>query len=108
MFPSPTSASGHLRETKHLYRPISETAGAKFWFQGMRNLHLAIAGRDLLLPSSLTNRLLNRAPIGGIAAGHPTDWTIDQLREPAPTIASKIGEFMNAIAPAPPLVHDPQ
>ena len=83
VFPSQTSASGHLRETKHLYAPISETGGVKFWFQGMRNCYLAVAERELLLPPSLTSRLLNRAPVGGIAAGHPEDWTIEQLREPA-------------------------
>ena len=108
VFPSQTSASGHLRETKHLYARISETAGAKFWFQGMRNCYLAVAERDLLLPSSLTSRLLNRSPVGGIAAGHPEDWTIKQLREPAQRIANKIEELMNPLAPAPTLAHDSQ
>ena len=108
VFPSQTSASGHLRETKHLYARISETGGAKFWFQGMRNCYLAVAERDLLLPSSLTSRLLNRAPVGGIAAGHPDDWTIEQLRKPAQSIANRIEELMNALAPAPALIHDPQ
>ena len=37
VFPSPTSASRHLKDTKHLYSRISEAAGAKFWFQCMRN-----------------------------------------------------------------------
>ena len=95
VFPSPTSASGHLKETKHLYGRISETGGAKFWFQGMRNCYLAVAERDLLLPSSLTSRLLNRAPIGGIAAGHPEDWTLLQLREPAQRVANRINDLMH-------------
>ena len=94
VFPSPTSASGHLKETKHLYGRISEAGGAKFWFQGMRHCYLAVAERDLLLPSSLTSRLLNRAPIGGIAAGHPEDWTIDQLRKPAQKISDRIHHLM--------------
>ena len=94
VFPSPTSASGHLKETKHLYARISKAGGAKFWFQGMRNCYLAVAERDLLLPSSLTSRLLNRAPIGGIAAGHPGDWTIEQLREPAQRIANVIHDLI--------------
>ena len=64
--------------------------GTKFWFQGMRNCYLAVAERNLLLPSSLTSRLLNRSPIGGIATGHPDDWTIEQLREPAQRIADRI------------------
>ena len=83
-------------------------AGAKSWFQGMRNCYLAVAGRDLLLPSSLTSRLLHRAPVVGVAAGHPNDWTIDQFREPAQTIANKIEEMMNPLAPGPALAHDPQ
>ena len=95
VFPSPTSASGHLKETKHLYGRISEAGGAKFWFQGMRNCYLAVAERELLLPSSLTSRLLNRAPIGGIAAGHPKDWTLEQLREPAQRVADRIDDLMH-------------
>ena len=96
VFPSPTSASGHLKETKHLYGRISDAGGAKFWFQGMRNCYLAVTERDLLLPSSLTSRLLNRAPIGGIAAGHPEDWTIEELREPGQRIANRIEELLGA------------
>ena len=99
VFPSPTSASGHLKETKHLYARISKAGGAKFWFQGMRNCYLAVAERDLLLPSSLTSRLLNRAPIGGIAAGHPEDWTIEQLRKPAQQIANRIRELLSDTPP---------
>ena len=98
VFPSPTSASGHLRDIKHLYGRISEAGGAKFWFQGMRNCYLAVAERDLLLPSSLTSRLLNRSPIGGIAAGHPEDWTVGHLREPAARIANQIDIFANQAA----------
>ena len=94
VFPSPTSASGHLKETKHLYARISEAGGVKFWFQGMRHCYLAVAERDLLLPSSLTSRLLNRAPIGGIAAGHPADWTIERLSQPAQRIADQIQALM--------------
>ena len=99
IFPSPASAPDHLRQTKHLDTRISETGGAKFWFQGMRNCYLAVAERNLLLPSSPTSRLLNRAPVGGIAAGHPEDCTIDQLREPAQRIANRIDELMIAVAP---------
>ena len=74
----------------------------------MRNCYLAVAERELLLPSSLTSRLLNRAPVGGIAAGRPEDWTIEQLREPAHRIANKIEELMNPLVTAPALAHDPQ
>ena len=97
VFPSQTSASGHLKEVKHLYGRISEMGGAKFWFQGMRSCYLAVAERDLLLPSSLTSRLLNRTPIGGTATGHPEDWTIEQLRNPSQRTADRIEALMNEI-----------
>ena len=87
---------------------MSETADTKFWFQGMRNSYLAVAERDLLLPSSLTRRLLNRAPVGGIAAGHPDDWAIRQLNKPAQSIANRIEKLMNVLAPAPAFIHDPR
>ena len=60
----------------------------------MRHCYLAVAERDLLLPSSLTSRLLNRAPISGLAAGHPDDWTIEQLRAPAQKISDRIHHLM--------------
>ena len=50
----------------------------------------------------------NRAPVGGIATGHPNDWTIEQLRVPAQSIANQIEELMKPLAPAPALAHDPQ
>ena len=99
VFPSPTSASGHLREIKHLYGRVSESGGAKFWFQGMRHCYLAVAERDLLLPSSLTSRLLNRSPIGGIAIGRPQDWTIEQLRSPSQQIADRMQSLSHCVTP---------
>ena len=42
---------------------------------------------------------VNRVPVGGIAAGHPNEWTIEQLREPAQSIANKIEELMNPLRP---------
>ena len=59
----------------------------------MRNCYLAVAEVDLLLPSSLTSRLLNRAPVGGIAAGYPEDWTTEQLKAPAQLIADRVEEL---------------
>ncbi len=99
VFPSPTSASRHLKDPHHLYRRIDEAVGAKFRFRGMRNCFLAVAERELKLPSSLASRLLNRTPTCGFAVGHPTDSTIQRLREPAQRIADRIEELINAAAP---------
>ena len=91
-----TSAAGYLKETKHLYRRIAEAGGAKFWFQEMRHCYLAVAIRDLLLPTSLTSRLLNRSPIGGIATGCPEDWAVEQLREPTQRIMERFQYHLHA------------
>ena len=43
VFPSPTSASGHVEALHHLYGRISEAGGAKFWFHGLRNCFGTVA-----------------------------------------------------------------
>ena len=99
VFPSPTSASGHVEDPHHLYSRISEAGGAKFWFQGMRDCFIAVAERELMLPTSLTDRLVNRARRGNFPEDHGANWTIDQLREPAQRIADRIETLMNAPVP---------
>ena len=37
VFPSATSATGHVVELSHLYSRIGKTAGTRFWFHGLRN-----------------------------------------------------------------------
>ena len=37
VFPSPTSAAGHVQDPHHLYARIGKAGGAKFWFHGLRN-----------------------------------------------------------------------
>ena len=61
VFPSPTSATGHVQDPHHLYARISETGGAKFWFHGLRNCFITVAERELMLPPSLIKRLVNHA-----------------------------------------------
>ena len=52
-----------------------------------------------MLPTSLTDRLVNRARRGNFPEGHGANWTIDQLREPAQRIADRIETLMNAAVP---------
>ncbi len=94
-----SSASGHVEDPHHLYSRISEVGGAKFWFQGMRDCFIAVAERELMLPTSLTDRLVNRARRGNFPEDHGANWTIDQLREPAQRIADRIETLMNAAVP---------
>ena len=99
VFPSPTSASGHVEDLHHLYSRISEAGGAKFWFQAMRNCFIAVAERELMLPTSLTDRLVNRARRGNFSEDHAANWTVDQLRQPAQRIADRIEVLLNAPGP---------
>ena len=90
VFPSPTSATGHVQDPHHLYARISKAGGAKFWFHGLRNSFITVAERELMLPPSLTKRLVNHARPNDVTQGYAADWTIAQLREPAQRIANRI------------------
>ena len=62
VFPSESSASGHLKGMQHLNARIGEDGGGKFWFHALRNCFITVADRELMLPTSLTKRLVNHAP----------------------------------------------
>ena len=95
VFPSPISATGHVQDPHHLYGRISETGGTKFWFHGLRNCFITVAERELMLPPpSLTKRLVNHARPNDVTEGYAADWTVAQLREPAPKIADRIEQLM--------------
>ena len=55
-----------------------------------------MAGRELLLPLSLTGRPVDHARPSDVTEGYAPDWTIEQLREPAQRIADRIEAMMNA------------
>ena len=95
VFPSPTSATGHVQDPHHLYARIGKAGGAKFWFHGLRNSFITVAERELMLPPSLTKRLVNHARPNDVTQGYAADWTIAQLREPAQKIADRIEALMN-------------
>ena len=73
---------------------ITETGGTRFWFHGLRNAFITVAERELMLPRSLTKRLVNHARPSDVTEGYAADWTIPQLREPAQRIADRIDELM--------------
>ena len=95
VFPSSTSKPGHIVELSHLYPRISRTAGTKFWFHGLRNCFITVAERELMLPRSLTKRLVNHARPSDVTEGYAADWTVEQLREPAQRIADRIDVLMS-------------
>ena len=80
------------------YGQIGETGGTKFWYHALRNCFITVAERDLLLPRTLTKRLVNHVRPNDITEGYAADWTIGQLREPAQGIADRIDALMNATA----------
>lgn len=46
---------------------------------------------------SLTERLVNHARPCDVAEGYATDWTVEQLSDPAQRIADRIDELMEAL-----------
>ncbi len=94
VFPSPKKArAGHIADTARFYEGIGEAAGTRFWFHGLRNAFITVAERELMLPRSLTKRLVNHARPSDVTEGYAADWTLDQLREPAQRIADRIDEL---------------
>ena len=59
VFPSEASTSGHLESIQHLNARIGEAGGARFWFHALRNCFITVADRELMLPTSLTKRLVS-------------------------------------------------
>ena len=98
VFPSPTSATGHVQDIHHLYSRIIKAGGAKFWFHGLRNCFITVAERELMLPTTLTKRLVNHARPNDVTEGYAADWTTAQLRDPAQRISDRIDDLMNGIA----------
>ncbi|MDE0694436.1 MAG: tyrosine-type recombinase/integrase, partial [Boseongicola sp.] len=94
LFPSPKKAkSGHVADIARFYEDIGDVAGTRFWFHGLRNAFITVAERELMLPRSLTKRLVNHARPSDVTEGYAADWTVDQLREPAQRVADRIDEL---------------
>ena len=100
MFPSEASASGHLESIQHLNARIGEAGEARFWFHALRNCFITVADRELMLPTSLTKRLVNHAPSQEITEGYAANWTMEQLRDAAQRIAHRINELILGTGPA--------
>ena len=98
---TPGFNTGHVQDPHHLYARIGKAGGAKFWFHGLRNSFITIAERELMLPPSLTKRLVNHARPNDVTQGYAADWTIAQLREPAQKIADRIEALMTPTVSAP-------
>ena len=96
VFPSAKSRSGHIEDTARFYGAITDAGGTKFWFHGLRNSFITVAERELLLPRSLTKRLVNHARDGDVTEGYAADWTVEQLREPAQRVADRIDALASA------------
>ena len=96
VFPS-SGGTGHVVELQHLYHRISRAAGTKFWFHGLRNVFITVAERELMLPRSLTKRLVNHARGSDVTESYAADWSVEQLREPAQRIADRIDELAHGV-----------
>ena len=94
LFPSRKSRSGHVEGVQQYYAEITEKGGAKFWFHGLRNSFITVAERELMLPISLTKRLVNHARPANVTEGYAADWTVEQLRGPAKRVADRIDTLM--------------
>ena len=100
VFPSSRKVGpGHVLSLAQYYGAITEAGGTRFWFHGLRNAFITVAERELMLPRSLTKRLVNHARPSDVTEGYAADWTVEQLREPAQRVADRIDELIEAQTP---------
>ena len=85
---------------QHLNARIGEAGGARFSFHALRNCFITVADRELMLPTSLTKRLVNHARPQDVTEGYAADWTTVQLRDAAQKIADRIDQLIASSAPA--------
>ncbi len=52
-----------------------------------------------MLPRSRAKRLVNHARPNDLTAGYTTNWTVSQLREPAPKTADRIKALLCPVVP---------
>ena len=90
LFPSSLSVIGHLKGLHRYHADISNAAGTPFWFHGLRNVFITVAECELMLPRSLTKRLVNHARPSDVTEGYAADWSVEQLREPAQRVTNRI------------------
>ena len=67
---------------------------SQFWFHCLRNCFITVAECDLLLPPSLTKRLVNHTRPSDVTEGYAADWSTDQLHEPTQHIPDQIDSLM--------------
>ena len=60
----------------------------------LRYCFITVAERELMLPPTLTKRLVNHARPNDVTEGYAADWTVGQLRAPAQKIADRIEALM--------------
>ena len=96
VFPSENGEAGRITTLQHLHARIGEAGGAKFWFHALRNCFITVADRELMLPTSLTKRLVNHARPSDVTEGYAADWTMEQLRDAAQRIADRIDGLIEA------------
>ena len=90
VFASPASPEQPLSRPDSYYRAIVRHGGKPFWCHALRNCFVTVAAHELKLPESLVKRLVNHRTRGNVTQGYATQWTLEQLREPAQRIADRI------------------
>ena len=61
-------------------------------------MFITVAERELMLPRSLTKRLVNHARGSDVTESYAADWSVEQLRQPAQRIADRIDELARGVA----------
>ena len=90
VFASPANPERPLSRPDSYYRAIVRHGGKPFWYHALRNCFVTVAAHELKLSESLVKRLVNHHARPDVTRDYATQWTLEQLHEPAQRIADRI------------------
>ena len=71
-----TSGGGGYANAGEWYARITQSAGSKFWFHACRNCFITVPVRNLMMPESLVEWLVNHRSRGDVTLGYATQMTV--------------------------------
>lgn len=101
VFPSDIGKAGYIEGIQHLNARIGAASGTQFWFHALCNCFITVAGRELMLPTSLTKSLVNHARPQDVTERYAADWTMAQLCESVQRVADRIDALIRATMSTP-------
>ena len=91
---------GYVEKLYVHYARIGKVGGLELRFHKLRNPFMRVAERELMLPRSLTDRLVNYSRPFDVIESYAADRTVEQHCAPAQQISGRFDELIGAETPS--------